>query len=350
MSDFSQFHLGSQKVGGDAPPLLIAEVSNTHDGNLNIAHAYVDAVAKTGAAVLKFQTHIAAAEGTGREVWRKPFSRIDASRRDYWQRMEFSPEQWAGLKQHCDEAGLIFMSSPFSPAAVNLLQRLNVPGWKVASGETSNTPMLEQMAATGKPVLISSGMSGWDEIDAAVGVCARAACPHGVFHCTTAYPCPPDQVGLNVIDEMRAKFDCPIGLSDHSGKPYASLAAAARHAAMIEVHVCLSPHDFGPDVPASLTIEQLTDLASGLSDVHTMLQSTVDKDAVADAMQPLRRMFTKSLVFSEALPAGTLIESGHLMGKKPGDGIPVAQIDQWVGRRLAVNVTADQQLSEDHVE
>ncbi len=342
------FELGGRAVGGNAPPVLIAEVGNTHDGNLNIAHAYIDAVAKTGAHVMKFQTHLAEAEGTAREVWRKPFSKIDATRQDYWRRMEFTAEQWAGLKTHCEDVGLLFLSSPFSPQAVDLLMELDVAGFKVASGETSNLPMLEQMAATRRPVLISTGMSPWTEIDAAVAVCHNAGSPHMVFHCTSAYPCPPQAVGLNVLDRMARRYRVPVGLSDHTGEVFAGVAAVARGAAVVEVHVCLSKHDFGPDVGASLTIEQLTTLAKGMSDTYTMTTEHVDKDAVAQAMEPMRALFTKSLVFADALPPGTLIKREHVRGKKPGDGIPVARLDAYLGRRLAKAVAPDQLMSEDH--
>src|SRR3990170_846507 len=148
--------------------LIVGEVAQAHDGSLGTAHAFIDAIANAGADAVKFQTHIAAAESTPAEPWRVIFSQQDATRYDYWKRMEFTEEQWCGLKKHADERGLKFLSSPFSIEAVELLTRVGVAAWKVASGEVSTTPMFERMAATGLPIFLSTGMSPLNEIDAAV--------------------------------------------------------------------------------------------------------------------------------------------------------------------------------------
>ncbi|MBP6823800.1 MAG: N-acetylneuraminate synthase family protein, partial [Acidobacteria bacterium] len=220
--------------------MIVAEVAQAHDGSLGTAHAYIDAAAQAGADAIKFQTHIASAESTPGEPWRVKFSRQDATRYDYWRRMEFTEEQWFGLAAHAEERGLIFLSSAFSFEAVDLLERVGVPAWKVGAGETSNIPLLEKMAATGKPVILSSGMSGWEELDAAVNCVRSNGAPVGVLQCTTAYPCPPEKLGLNVIGELRQRYNCPVGLSDHSGTVYAGFAAATLGANIIEVHITLS--------------------------------------------------------------------------------------------------------------
>jgi N,N'-diacetyllegionaminate synthase len=139
--------------------LVVAEVAQSHDGSLGLAHAFVDAIADAGADAVKFQTHIAAAESTPAEPWRVKFSRQDATRYDYWKRMEFSEEAWKGLKEHADARGLWFLSSPFSEEAAALLDRVGVAAWKVASGETSNLPLLERLVADGRPVLLSTASS-----------------------------------------------------------------------------------------------------------------------------------------------------------------------------------------------
>src|SRR5882724_7822406 len=154
--------------GFGTPCLIVAEVAQGHDGSLGLAHAFIDAVANAGADAVKFQTHLAAAESTPGEPWRVKFSPQDKSRYDYWKRMEFTEEQWHGLKQHAHERSLQFLSSPFSLEAVDLLARVGVDAWKVASGEIANGSMLERMAATRLPVLLSTGMSPLTEIDEAV--------------------------------------------------------------------------------------------------------------------------------------------------------------------------------------
>src|SRR5436190_8788137 len=145
----------------DERVLVIAEVGQTHDGSLGLAHAFVDAVADAGADAVKFQTHIAAAESSPGEPWRVRFSYEDDSRYAYWQRMEFDEDGWRGLRAHAHDRGIAFLSSPFSLEAVELLERVGVPGWKIGSGEVSNAPLLDRVAAGGLPVLLSTGMSPW---------------------------------------------------------------------------------------------------------------------------------------------------------------------------------------------
>ncbi len=204
---------------------VIAEVAQSHDGHLDAAHGYIDAIAAAGAHGVKFQTHIAAAESTPHEPWRVAFSAQDKSRFDYWKRMEFSEEEWATLRAHATEKNLLFLSSPFSDEAVDLLERVGVDGWKIASGEVETLPMLEKIAATGKPVLLSTGMSPWVEIDTAVDILRGGRGAFAVMQCTSIYPTPPEQTGLNVISELRQRYDCAVGLSDHSGTIYPALAA-----------------------------------------------------------------------------------------------------------------------------
>lgn len=327
--------------------LVVAEVAQNHDGSLGAAHAYIDAVAAAGAHAVKFQTHIAAAESTPQEPWRVRFSRQDETRYDYWKRMEFSEAQWAGLAAHAQERGLEFLSSPFSPEAVELLERVGAPAWKVGAGEVTNLPMLELMAATGKPVILSSGMSPWSDLDAATELLRRRGTSFAVLQCTTAYPCPPERLGLNVMQEIRERYGCPTGLSDHSGTIYAGLAAAALGARLIEVHVTFSRECFGPDVPASITTSELASLAEGVRFIEQALAHPVDKGAMAEELSEMRQVFGKSVVARRDLPAGHRLEAGDLACRKPGTGIPAARLAEVSGRRLIRPVSANTLLRED---
>jgi N-acetylneuraminate synthase len=170
--------------------MIIGEVAQAHDGSLGAAHAYIDAIANAGADAVKFQTHIASAESTPSEPWRVKFSLQDETRFDYWRRTSFTEEQWAGLKKHADERGLQFLSSPFSVEAAQLLMRVGVSAWKIASGEANNPHLLDYMASTGLPVLLSTGMSRLSEIDTAVERIQSRNLPVTVMQCTTSYPCP----------------------------------------------------------------------------------------------------------------------------------------------------------------
>ncbi len=330
--------------------LIIGEVALSHDGSLGLAHAFIDAIAAAGADAVKFQTHIASAESTPDEPFRIAFSRQDARRYDYWRRMEFTEEQWRGLAAHCRERGVLFISSPFSTEAVNLLERIGQPLWKIASGETSNTALLDRILETGAPVLLSTGMSPVAEIDAAVARVKARGAPVGVFQCTTAYPCPPEKIGLNLLPYFRQRYDCWVGLSDHSATIYPGLAGAALGLDLLEVHVALSREMFGPDVVASVTTQELRQLVEGIRFIERMRAHPVDKDAAAAETAPLRRLFTRSIVAAVELPAGTVLARNHLAIKKPGTGLPPAQIDRVVGRRLARPVQADQLLVAEDIE
>jgi N-acetylneuraminate synthase len=311
-----------------------------------MAHAYIDAIAAAGAGAVKFQTHIAAAESTPVEPWRVKFSQQDATRYDYWKRMEFTEEQWRGLKKHADEKGLRFLSSPFSVEAVELLTRVGVAAWKVASGELSNTTMFERIVATELPVILSSGMSPLSEIDAAVARVKARKLPLTVLQCTSLYPCPPEKIGLNLIPVFRERYACDVGLSDHSGTIYPGLAAAALGIDVLEVHVTLSREMFGPDVPVSLTTTELRQLVDGVRFIEQMNTHPLDKDALALEMQPLRDLFTKSIVARFDLPAGSVLGQEDLTVKKPGTGIPASQLEDIIGRALRHSVRADQILHE----
>jgi N,N'-diacetyllegionaminate synthase len=345
-----QFKIGNKTIGEGKPCLIVAEVAQAHDGSLGMAHAFIDAIADTGADAVKFQTHIAAAESTPDEPWRIKFSRQDATRYDYWKRMEFTEEQWVGLKSHADKCGLIFLSSPFSSEAVDLLLRAGVSAWKVPSGETANIPMLDQMIATGQPIILSTGMSNLEEIDRTVDRIKKSAVPLVVLQCTTAYPCPPEKIGVNMISFFQKRYGCAAGLSDHSGTIYPGLASATLGSQMLEVHVTLSREMFGPDVPASITTAELKQLVEGIRFIEKMMTHPVDKQVMTEDLKNLRLMFTKSIVARKDLPAGTILKAEHLTVKKPGTGISAARMQEVIGRRLKQPLKADALLSEDELE
>jgi len=330
--------------------LIIGEVGIAHDGSLGTAHAFIDAIAAAGADAVKFQTHIAAAESTPSEPFRVKFSRQDATRYEFWQRLEFTEEQWRGLADHATERGLLFLSSPFSLEAADLLARLGMRMWKFASGEIGNVALLDRAIATGRPIILSSGMSDLAELDEAVARVQAGGRQLAVLQCTTAYPCPPERVGLNLLPELRARYGCLVGLSDHSGTIYPGLAGAAIGMDVLEVHVTLSREMFGPDVKASVTTSELRQLVDGIRFIEAMRAHPVDKNAVARDMTPLRNIFTKSVVARRNLPAGTVLAEADLAAKKPGTGIPGVRLPELVGRRLRRAVALDELLRADDVD
>ena len=334
----------------NSPCAIIAEVGQSHDGSLGLAHAFIDAVADAGADAIKFQTHIASAESTPAEPWRKAFSLQDETRYDYWRRMEFTQSQWVGLKEHAAQRGLGFLSSPFSLEAVELLTHVGVEAWKVPSGEINNLPLLRAMAETNLPLILSSGMSTLQEIDGAVDYVRQYQVPLAVLQCTSLYPCPPEQIGLNVLSLFRERYGCSVGLSDHSGTMFAGLAASTIGIEVLEVHVTLSREMFGPDVPASITSQELQQLVEGIRTIETMKTNPVDKTVATEEVVPLREIFMKSIVAKTDLAEGTVLQEAHLTTKKPGTGLSPNQMPMLVGRRLRRSVNRDTCLSLEDLE
>jgi N-acetylneuraminate synthase len=345
----TKVQIGGQTIGTGQPTILIGEVAQAHDGSLNLAHAYIDAIADAGAHAVKFQTHIASAESTAEESFRKSSAWIEESKADFWTRTGFNAEQWAGLAKHAAERKIIFLSSPFSVEAVELLEKLDVAAWKIASGEVTNFQMFEQMARSSKPILLSAGMSDWDEQDRVVGFIQSLGSPLALFQCTTAYPCPPEEVGLNLMAELRERYQTPVGLSDHSGAIYAGLAATAQGADMVEVHVTLSRELPGTSVEASVTTAELTQLAEGMAAIDAMQGNPVDKDQMAADKAKLRPVFFRSVVAKEDLAKGTVLTKESLTTKKPGTGISGERLNDLVGKTLVRDLVKDQLLAEEDI-
>jgi len=328
---------------------IIAEVAQAHDGSLGLAHSFIDALKEIGIDAVKFQIHIAQAESSIHEQFRVKFSYEDQTRYDYWKRMEFTPEQWAGLKLHCEECGLEFMASVFSNVAVDLLENLGVKRYKVGSGEVTNLLMLNKIAETGKPVILSSGMSPFKELDEAVALFKEHKTDISLLQCTTAYPTRPEEWGLNVIQELKARYLLPVGFSDHSGDIYASLAATVLGADIIEFHVAFDKMMFGPDSIASLTIDQAKKVVTGIREIKKALESPVVKEDVTK-FAGLKKIFEKSLAVNRDLPEGTVITPGVLEAKKPkGYGIPASEYLTVVGMKLNKNLKAWDFLTTDDV-
>ena len=313
---------------------IIAEIAQAHEGSLGIAHSYIDALAACNVDAIKFQTHIADAESSEHEMFRVNFSYEDKTRFDYWKRMEFSSEQWSGLAEHCNEKGVEFMSSPFSCAAVDLLESLNVKRYKIGSGELQNYLMLDKIARTGKAIILSSGMSNWQELDEAIAFLKPFGNELSLLQCTTAYPTVAGQWGLDQISEMKKRYRLTTGFSDHSGKSFVGIAAAAIGAEILEFHVVFDKQMFGPDAKASLTIDEVKYLVQSIRELENDRNTNYDKSN-ADKYTALKTMFGKSLAVNKSLEIGHILTINDLESKKPGDkGIPAKDFIQVVGEKL----------------
>jgi N-acetylneuraminate synthase len=271
--------IGSRIIAPGQPCFIMAEVGLAHDGSLSQAHAYIEACAKAGADAVKFQCH----DGDPTSEWRvPPLWPQDRDRAAYWKRTGFTGWDWLGLKEHCYRRDVEFLCSPFSVQAVSNMDAL-VPAWKVPSGRIADTALLDAVAATGKPAILSTGMATEEEISQAERRLRARGSQVGVMQCTSLYPCPAEDVGLAHVVRWG-------GLSDHSGTIYPGIAATALGCQMLEVHVCFSKAQGGLDCEASLTLDQFAELVDGVRFVQRALRP-VSKDVTAESLDVVRRVF-----------------------------------------------------------
>lgn len=328
-------------------PYIIAEIGQAHEGSLGILYSYIDAIAKTGVNAVKFQMHIAEAESSEHEPFRVKFSLEDKTRFDYWKRMGFSLEQWKGIKAHCSQAGLDFICSPFSNLAVEWLEEVGVKYYKIGSGEVNNFLILEKIAQTGKPVILSSGMSSYNELDETVRFLKERNVDFSILQCTTAYPTQPEQYGLNVISELKSRYNVAVGFSDHSAKKEACIAATALGASILEFHVVFDREFFGPDAKASLTIAEAKELVQAVQNIAMSLANPIDKNDI-ESLKPLKQIFEKSLAINKDLPKNHILRFEDLEAKKPkGFGILASNYKEVIGKPLKSDMKQWDFLNED---
>ena len=324
--------------------VIIAEIGNTHEGSVGLAKCFIKAAADCGVDAVKFQTHIFEAESLP-DAPNPPYFKNE-TRKEYFDRTGFDLEQWKDLKRYAEEeCGVEFLSSPFSLEAVELLEEIGVKTYKIASGEVSNLPLLIKIAKTGKRALLSSGMSSWAELDEAVKTLKVNGCSDLLLlQCTSEYPCPPENAGLNIMQEMKERYNFPVGFSDHTLGIAVPIAAVCLGACVIEKHFTLSKLMYGPDARFSATPEEMKVLVDNIRTVEKTLENKIDKDAKAATLSQMKITFEKSIVAACDIPAGTVLEEKHLAYKKPGDGIPARMFREILGKKTMNNIPANSKL------
>jgi N-acetylneuraminate synthase len=322
---------------------VIAEIGSVHDGSFGNALRLIDTAAEVGASGVKLQAHISEAETLVGAPSPSYFSA--ESRFEYFARTAFTPEQWSQLRDRARSSALDFIVSPFSIEAVEMLETVGVDGYKVASGEVTNLPLLERLAETNQPVLLSSGMSQWAELDRAVKTLRTGGQLH-LLQCSSIYPCPPERVGLNVMTEMRTRYGLPVGLSDHTMTATAAICAVYLGASVIEKHLTLSRRMYGSDAKHSMEPDEFQLMALALREAMAMKEHPVDKDDLAP-YGDMKTIFEKSIVTARELSQGTTLEAADIAFKKPGDGIPAAKHREVLGKTLTKNLPRDHKLSEE---
>jgi len=325
---------------------IIAEIGNTHEGSLGLAKMFAKTAAECGVDAVKFQTHIFSEESLDGAP--NPSYFKEETRKEYFERTSFSKKQWILLKQYCEEELCIdFFSSPFSIAAVNLLDSIGVKMYKISSGDVNNLPLLERVASTGKRVLLSTGMSSWQEIDLAVHTLQSNNCGELVImQCTSKYPCPPELSGINMLNEFKDRYPrVKVGYSDHTLGIAIPLASVFNGAQFIEKHFTLSKHMYGSDAKNSTEPDQFRELIHAIRSCEIALNNPVDKDSVATSMSSMKNTFEKSIVLSRSLRKGDTIKFEDLSFKKPGDGIKANSYKKIIGKKILNDFDSNHKLS-----
>ena len=343
----SEINIAGHPIGPGYPCFLIAEAGVNHNGSVETALELVDAAVRAGADAVKFQTFNA-----DRLVSREAPMAADqvrnmgrpGSQHDMLRGLELSEEAHRNVMAHCEERGIVFLSSPFDEESADFLMELGVPAFKLPSGEITNLPFLAHVAGFGKPMVVSTGMADLAEVEAAVRVIGDAENRQLVLlHCVSAYPADPADVNLRAMCTMAEAFGAPVGYSDHTLGIEIALAAAALGACVIEKHFTLDKTLPGPDHAASLEPEELASLVEGVRRVEASLGDGSKRPAASEADTTMAAR--KSLFVARDLPAGSVLTADAVSIKRPGTGLQPALLERLVGRTLRKAVKAGEQLT-----
>jgi pseudaminic acid synthase len=346
-----RLNIAGREVGAGRPPYLIAEMSGNHNGDIGRAVAIIEAAAAAGAEAIKLQTYTA------------DTLTIDCDRPDFvlkgglWDgrrlydlyREAHTPWEWhEALFRKGQDLGLAVFSTPFDETAVDFLEALGAPAYKVASFEALHLPLLRRIAATGKPVLLSTGMCDLAEIGEAVETLRQGGCSELlIFHCISGYPTPVEDANLRAIPRLAAEFGVPVGLSDHTMSNGVAIAAAALGAAAIEKHFTLCRADGGPDSAFSLEPAELADLARGARAAWLALGHAEYRRAPSEQGSII---FRRSIYAVRDIAAGEAITAENVRIIRPGHGLPPRDFDRLIGRRARIGISYGTAISWDLVE
>ncbi len=344
----SSFVIGRREVGLHAPPFVIAELSGNHNGSLERALAIVDAAATTGAHALKLQTYTA--DTMTLDIREREFMISDPkspwfgrSLYDLYQEAH-TPWEWhAALFARARKHGMIAFSTPFDDTAVDFLESLDVPCYKIASFENTDLPLIRRVAATGKPIIVSTGMATLGEIDALVRAARESGCKDLVLlKCTSSYPASPINSNIRAIPALRDTFGCEVGLSDHTLGIGVAVASVALGASVIEKHFTLSRADGGVDSVFSLEPAEMRSL---VEETHRAWQGLGDISFGAGEAEAGSKVFRRSLYFVRDLSAGTVITAADIRAIRPGNGLPPSAHESVVGRTVREAVSSGTPVS-----
>ncbi|MCY2687864.1 N-acetylneuraminate synthase [Salinimicrobium sp. TH3] len=334
--------IGERKIGQDFPPLVIAEIGINHEGSLLVAKEMVDAAKRAGAEVVKHQTHIVEDEMS--EAAKKVIpGNANISIYEIMQRCALNENEELKLKLYVEEQGMIFISTPFSRAAANRLQKFDVPAFKIGSGECNNYPLLEHIASFGKPVILSTGMNSLESVRKAVAIFDEAKVPVALLHTTNLYPTPIHLVRLGAMIELHEVFpDKVFGLSDHTLNNNACLGAVALGASILERHFTDHMQRTGPDISCSMDEQTCRELIRNSAEISLMRGG--EKIPAAEEKVTIEFAFA-SVCSIATIKKGETLTKENIWVKRPGTGeISAEQYKELVGKKAARDIPDDTQL------
>ena len=343
----AEFSIAGRKVGPEHPPLVIAEVGINHEGQIDKALQLVDAAAAAGAEVVKFQCHITEKEMVPTDM--KPGKISDERLWDIIKRCELTEAEERRVQAYCAEKGVMYLSTPFSREAADRLLAMNVPAFKIGSGECNNYPLLDHVARMGRPMIVSTGMNDIASVRRTVEVIQRHHVPLVLLHCTSMYPTPYDKVRLGGIQDLQRTFpDISIGLSDHSMGIWTCLGAVALGAVVLEKHFTISREWPGPDTKISIEPDELADLVVGSKAVW---EARGGKKTILAEEKPVIDFAYATVVTIAPIKRGEAFSRDNVWVKRPGTGKILAdRLEDVIGKRATQDVAADVHLKPEDIE
>ena len=335
--------IAHREISDKHRPLVIAEIGINHGGDLNVAKEMARLAALSGCEMVKHQTHIVEDEMTEEAKLIFP-PNADVSIWDVMKRCALSKDDERELKRYIEDLGMIFISTPFSRAAADFLLELDVPAFKIGSGEADNLPLIRHVAKMGKPIIMSTGMQTIESVRASVDILDASGVEYALLECTNLYPSPPEIVSLQGVTDLKKAFpNAVVGFSDHSIGPDMALASVALGACILERHYTDSRYRIGPDIINSMDPAELRYLIDRSAEIHTALHNPKQRTGPEEDVYRFARA---SVVADKDLPAGHLITEADIWARRPGSGdIAGYDFDKVVGKTLKAAVTHNQQLS-----
>jgi len=327
--------IGDRPIGEGQPCFIIAEAGVNHNGDVNMAKKLIDAAGEAGADAIKFQTFKAkevVVPGAEKAGYQKETTRPEESQFEMIKELELSERDFEDLFSYALEKEIVFLSSSFDRGSVDLLDRLGVPAFKIASGEINNFPFLKYIAARGKPVILSTGMSTLKEVEDALNAIRNEGMKEIILlHCVSCYPARIEDTNLRAMETLRQAFELPVGFSDHSSGIIVPVAAVALGACVIEKHFTLDKNLPGPDHRASLEPGELKEMIRAIRDVEKALGDGVKRPAAEE--EDTKKVARRSIVARVDIPEGAIITLDMLDIRRPGTGIEPKNLDMVIGKR-----------------